>query len=40
MLIRKENGELIEIKITDFLTDADYYKFLIKGLTPLKNPKK
>lgn len=35
MLIRKKNGELIEIKITDFLTDIDYYKFLINELTSL-----
>jgi len=30
MLIRKENGEIVEIKITDFLTDAEYY-IAIKG---------
>jgi len=30
MLIRTENGKLVEIKITDFLTDADYYNKIIK----------
>ena len=29
MIIRINNGKLIEIKITDFLTDADYYKEII-----------
>ena len=37
MLIRSANGKLIEINIKDYLTDADYYKEIlkIKGLAPL-----
>ena len=30
MLIRSVNGGLIEIKINDFLIDADYYKEIIR----------
>ena len=37
MLFRLANGNLVEININEFLTDADYYKEIIrvKGRTPL-----
>lgn len=37
MLIRSANGNLVEINVNDYLTDADYYKEIIriKGLAPL-----
>lgn len=39
MIIRLKNGKLVVINITDYLTDYDYYKEIIKikaADTPLK----
>lgn len=29
MLIRTKTGKLIEIKLSDYTTDMDYYKFIL-----------
>jgi hypothetical protein len=29
MLIRTKTGKIIEVKLADYLTDADYYKFIL-----------
>ena len=34
MLFRKYNGDLIEVNITEFFTDSDYYKNIMR----LKEP--
>ncbi len=29
MLIRTKTGKLIDVKLTDYVTDAEYYKFIL-----------
>ena len=34
MLYINCDGDLVEININDFITDSDYYKAIMKGISP------